>query len=183
MLGTWSSESNFYAVQINLYLPPNNQQTSFGVAIVRMVGMAMQMLAWSREGGIERNNRWEKGHVYDTKDEPSYSSTNLCPSGKCHSMASHAKLCSTTHTNWSVWPFIIYPSVVFFLRVSQNLGTWARVWWKLMVLGFSWKATVLIFISIQNQIAQKWQWWKQYLVEKHCPIQKRERVKQSQFKK
>ncbi|KAF2984753.1 hypothetical protein EK904_000028 [Melospiza melodia maxima] len=40
-----------------LYLPPNNQQTFFGVAIVRVVGMAMQMLAWSREGGIERNKR------------------------------------------------------------------------------------------------------------------------------
>lgn len=170
-----------------LYLPPNNQQAHFGVAIVRMVGMAMQMLAWSREGGIERKEMWERDHAYDTKDEPSYSSTNLCSSGKCHSMASHhLKPCSPTHTNWSILPFITFPLIVFLLRVSQNLDTWARLWWKLMVLGFSWKATVLIFISIQNQIAQKWQWWKQYLVEKHCPTQKREREekkKRSQLKK
>lgn len=88
-LGTWSNESNFCAVQMALYLPPNNQQTFFGVAIARVVGMAMQMLAWSKEGGIERNKRWERGHVYDTKDEPSYSPTNLRPSGKCHRVASH----------------------------------------------------------------------------------------------
>lgn len=159
VLGPWlgrSNESSFYAVQTALYLPPNSQQTFFGVATVRMVGMVMQMLAWSREEEIERNERWERGHVYDTKDEPPYSPTNLCPSGKCHSMASHhLKPCSTTHANWSVWPFIIFPWVVFLLRVSQNLDTWAGLWWKLMVLGFSWKATVLIFISIQKQIAQK----------------------------
>lgn len=133
------------------YLLSNNQQTFFGVAIVRVVGMAVQMLAWSREGRIERNERWDRGHVYDTEHEPSYSPENLCPSGKCHSMASHhLKSCSTTHIDWSVWTFITFPCVVFLLRLSQILDTWARLWWKLTVLVFSWKATVIIFISIQN---------------------------------
>lgn len=72
-----SNESNFYVVQMALYLPPNTQQIFLGVAIVRMMGTAKQMLAWSREGGRQRKKRWERAHVYDTKDEPSYSPINV----------------------------------------------------------------------------------------------------------
>lgn len=96
-----------------------------GLPFVRMMGMVKQMLVWSGEGGRERNQRWERGHVHDTKDEPSTSPANLCPSSKCHRVASHhLKPCSITYANWSGLPFITFPCVVlciFLLRVPQNL--------------------------------------------------------------
>lgn len=69
----------------------------------------------------EKNKRWERDCVYNTKDEPP---TNLCPSSKCCSVASHhLEPCGIIHANWSVWPFITFPGVVFYiflLRVPQN---------------------------------------------------------------
>lgn len=86
----------------------------------------------------------------------------MCPSSKCHSVVSHhRKPWSITHADWNVWSFITFPCVVFcifLLRVPQNLDILScgpGFGGNLTVLGFSWKAAVLIFISIQNQIAQK----------------------------
>lgn len=174
----WGNESKFYPVQTALYLPPNNHETFSGVAIVRMVGMAMQILAWSTEGGIERSERWERGHVYDAKDKLSYSLTNLCLSAKCHSMASHhLKPCSTSHAKWSVWPFITFCSILcsIFAKGVSKLGYVGQA------LVETYGARIFLesnsVISIQNQIAQKWQWLKQCLVDKRCPTQKKRNTK------
>jgi len=54
--------------------------------------------------------------------------------------------------------FSLCSILYFFAKGASKLGhvkLWARLWWKLIALRFSWKAAVLIFISIQNQIAQK----------------------------
>lgn len=83
--------------------------------------------------------------------------------------------------------FSLCSILYFFAKGASKLGhvkLWDRLRWKLTVLGFSWKAAVLIFISTQNQIAQKWQWQKQFLAEKKIIVmlEREKHNKKSQLK-
>lgn len=132
---------------------------------MKIVGVVKQTLAWSGDTGREMKNRWERSHVHHAADEPSYSLTNVCPSSKYHSIASHhLKPCSITNTNWSVWLFTTFPCLVFctyFLKCASKIGdgkTQASLWWKGWCEDTPGKQQCLIFISTQNKFAQRWKW-------------------------